>query len=71
MPLLMGIPRFTKSARRSSANRSQTNYPIEVGSAEVLPDGSLQSRAILIRPDRDWTDWSAEAESIHGKKGLS
>ncbi len=49
-----------------ASSLSAASYPIEVGWAEVLPDGSVQSQAILIRPDRDWTDWSAEAEGIHG-----
>ncbi|MBY5374619.1 transcriptional regulator (plasmid) [Rhizobium leguminosarum] len=38
------------------------SYPIEI--AWVFADG--RSRSLLIRPAPNWTDWSADAESIHG-----
>lgn len=38
------------------------SYPIEIG--VVLEDGSVHSW--LVRPQADWTHWSAEAESMHG-----
>jgi hypothetical protein len=38
------------------------SYPIEV--AWVFEDGRSTSR--LIRPTPEWTDWSYEAEKIHG-----
>src|SRR5690554_3364695 len=38
------------------------SYPIEVGLC--LPDGTLHSW--LIRPNRQWQDWSDSAEAIHG-----
>ena len=38
------------------------SYPIEVGLC--LPDGALHSW--LIRPNRQWQDWSDSAEAIHG-----
>ncbi|MFB9886485.1 3'-5' exonuclease [Balneatrix alpica] len=40
------------------------SYPIEVGLA--LADGSCES--FLIRPEPDWTHWSADAEAVHGLK---
>jgi hypothetical protein len=44
----------------SSLNKD--SYPVEV--AWVFEDG--RSRSFLIRPAPGWTDWSAEAEAIHG-----
>jgi hypothetical protein len=45
----------------------KNSYPIEV--AWVFEDGRSASR--LIRPGPDWTDWSYEAEQIHGiTKGI-
>ncbi|MDE3821686.1 3'-5' exonuclease [Sinorhizobium meliloti] len=44
----------------SSLNKK--SFPIEV--AWVFQDG--RSRSYLIRPAPDWTDWSAEAEEVHG-----
>lgn len=38
------------------------SYPIEV--AWIFEDGRSQSH--LIKPAQDWTDWSDEAENIHG-----
>ncbi len=38
------------------------SYPIEVG--VCLPDGAVHSW--LIRPHRQWRDWSLDAEAIHG-----
>lgn len=38
------------------------SYPIEVGF--VLPDG--RSHCLLIRPEREWLEWHAEAEQLHG-----
>src|SRR3569623_3275924 len=43
----------------SLADRS---YPIEVG--WVFADGAGESH--LIRPAPEWTDWSEEAQAIHG-----
>lgn len=44
----------------SSLNKS--SFPIEV--AWIFEDGRSQS--YLIQPHADWTDWSAEAERVHG-----
>lgn len=44
----------------SSLNKK--SFPIEV--AWVFEDGRSQS--YLIRPAADWTDWSPDAEKIHG-----
>lgn len=38
------------------------SYPIEI--AWVLEDG--RSRSMLIRPELGWTDWSQDAERVHG-----
>ncbi|WP_025661469.1 transcriptional regulator [Rhizobium sp. IBUN] len=38
------------------------SYPIEI--AWVFEDG--RSRSFLIRPKPGWTDWSADAERVHG-----
>jgi len=38
------------------------SYPIEVGFAR--PDGSVAAR--LIKPEPEWTHWSADAEEVHG-----
>ncbi len=38
------------------------SYPIEI--AWVFEDG--RSRSFLIRPKHGWTDWSADAEKVHG-----
>lgn len=38
------------------------SYPIEVGFAR--PDGSVAAR--LIKPEPDWTHWSADAQEVHG-----
>ncbi len=45
-----------------ASSLSKQSYPVEV--AWVFEDG--RSRAFLIRPAPDWTDWSSEAEAIHG-----
>jgi hypothetical protein len=44
----------------SSLNKK--SFPVEV--AWVFEDGRCQSH--LIRPAADWTDWSSEAEQVHG-----
>jgi DNA polymerase III epsilon subunit-like protein len=41
---------------------SNKSYPIEVG--WVFEDGSGED--FLIRPEQSWTDWSANAQAIHG-----
>lgn len=38
------------------------SYPIEI--AWVWENG--RSESFLIRPERDWIDWSEEAEALHG-----
>ncbi|EJB06776.1 hypothetical protein Rleg9DRAFT_5735 [Rhizobium leguminosarum bv. trifolii WSM597] len=38
------------------------SYPVEI--AWVFEDG--RSRSLLIRPAANWTDWSSDAERIHG-----
>ena len=38
------------------------SYPVEI--AWLFEDG--RARSFLIRPEAHWTDWSAEAEAIHG-----
>jgi hypothetical protein len=45
-----------------ASSLSNQSYPVEV--AWVFEDGC--SRSFLIRPAPDWTDWSSEAEAIHG-----
>lgn len=45
-----------------ASSLSKQSYPVEV--AWVFEDG--RSRAFLIKPAPDWTDWSSEAEAIHG-----
>ncbi len=45
-----------------ASSLSKLSYPVEV--AWVFEDG--RSRSFLIRPAPDWTDWSSEAEAIHG-----
>lgn len=45
-----------------ASSLSPASYPIEVG--WVFEDGSGAS--VLIKPEAAWTDWSAEAESVHG-----
>ncbi len=45
-----------------ASSLSKKSFPIEV--AWVFQDG--RSRSYLIRPAPDWTDWSAEAEEVHG-----
>lgn len=45
-----------------ASSLSKQSYPVEV--AWVFEDG--RSRSFLIRPAPDWTDWSSEAEAIHG-----
>ncbi|MBP0437685.1 transcriptional regulator [Tianweitania sediminis] len=45
-----------------ASSLSKKSYPIEV--AWVAENGDESSA--LLRPIRDWTDWSAEAELIHG-----
>ncbi|NLS07761.1 transcriptional regulator [Rhizobium sp. P32RR-XVIII] len=45
-----------------ASSLSKKSFPIEV--AWVFENG--QSRSALIRPAPDWTDWSPEAEAIHG-----
>ncbi|SFB59415.1 hypothetical protein SAMN03159496_05523 [Rhizobium sp. NFR07] len=45
-----------------ASSLSKTSYPVEVG--WVFEDG--QDFSCLIQPAPDWTDWSYEAEAIHG-----
>lgn len=45
-----------------ASSLARNSYPIEV--AWVFEDG--RSRTCLIRPADNWTDWSSEAERIHG-----
>jgi DNA polymerase III epsilon subunit-like protein len=45
-----------------ASSLSKASYPVEVG--WVFDDG--QDSSCLIRPASDWTDWSSEAEAIHG-----
>lgn len=45
-----------------ASSLSKKSYPIEI--AWVFEDG--RSRSFLIRPAPGWTDWSTEAEAIHG-----
>ncbi len=45
-----------------ASSLGKNSYPVEV--AWVFEDGT--SRAHLIRPTPDWTDWSVKAERIHG-----
>lgn len=45
-----------------ASSLSKTSYPVEVG--WVFEDG--RSFSCLIHPAPDWTDWSDEAQSIHG-----
>jgi hypothetical protein len=45
-----------------ASSLSKHSYPIEI--AWVFEDG--RSRSLLIKPKPGWTDWSADAEKIHG-----
>jgi len=45
-----------------ASSLSKKSYPIEV--AWVMENGA--EFASLLRPIRDWTDWSVDAERIHG-----
>ena len=45
-----------------ASSLSKNSYPVEV--AWVFEDG--RSRSFLIRPAPGWTDWSGEAEAVHG-----
>ena len=45
-----------------ASSLSKHSYPIEI--AWVFEDG--RSRSFLIRPLATWTDWSHDAERIHG-----
>ncbi|MBB3318019.1 hypothetical protein FHT97_005016 [Rhizobium sp. BK399] len=45
-----------------ASSLAKQSFPIEV--AWVFQDG--RSRSFLIRPAPDWTDWSTEAQAIHG-----
>jgi hypothetical protein len=45
-----------------ASSLAKKSFPIEV--AWLFEDGRSQS--YLIRPAADWTDWSSEAEAIHG-----
>lgn len=49
-----------------ASSLAAASFPIEVGWAEVLADGSVRSKAILIRPADGWVDWAELAERIHG-----
>ena len=49
-----------------ASSLSASSFPIEVGWAEVLVDGSVRSKAMLIRPADGWVDWAEQAERIHG-----
>jgi hypothetical protein len=45
-----------------ASSLSKVSFPIEV--AWIFEDG--RSRSYLIKPPADWSDWSTEAEGIHG-----
>ena len=45
-----------------ASSLSKKSFPVEV--AWIFEDG--RSASHLIRPAADWTDWSADAERIHG-----
>ena len=45
-----------------ASSLSKQSYPVEI--AWVFEDG--RSRSFLLKPDPNWTDWSSEAERIHG-----
>ena len=45
-----------------ASSLADKSYPIEV--AWVFEDG--RSRSCLLRPADGWTDWSADAERVHG-----
>ncbi len=57
--MIAGMLVFLDFEASSLADKS---YPIEV--AWVFEDG--RSRSSLLRPAPGWTDWSVEAERIHG-----
>ena len=42
------------------------SYPIEAGWAIVDAELTITSDAMLITPEPDWTDWSPQAEKVHG-----
>jgi len=46
---------------------STASFPIEVGWARLASDADvIVSGAVLIRPVPHWTEWSPDAEQIHG-----
>jgi hypothetical protein len=45
-----------------ASSLSDDSYPIEIG----WVDESGQGESYLIRPELSWTDWSADAERVHG-----
>jgi len=45
-----------------ASSLSKHSYPVEI--AWVFEDG--RSRSFLVKPKSGWTDWSADAEKIHG-----
>ena len=45
-----------------ASSLGKKSFPVEV--AWVFEDG--RSRSSLLRPAPDWTDWSSDAEGIHG-----
>ncbi|MDQ0561561.1 hypothetical protein QO004_003355 [Rhizobium mesoamericanum] len=58
-PYLLAMIAFLDFEASSLGKHS---YPIEI--AWVFEDG--RSRSFLIKPKSGWTDWSADAEKIHG-----
>lgn len=49
-----------------ASSLSRDSYPVEVGWAEVLADGSVRSEALLVRRAPGWLDWSEHAQQVHG-----
>lgn len=45
-----------------ASSLSKHSYPIEI--AWVFEDG--RSRSFLIKPELNWTDWSMDAQRVHG-----
>ena len=62
------MPRVAIGDFESSSLNEDVSYPIELGWAvfDLLNPAGAEVQSHLIRPEADWTDWSPEAEALHG-----
>jgi hypothetical protein len=58
------MPAFPQFIDFEASSLNAESYPIEV--AWSAPDGSIESHLISPAEISVWTDWSAEAEAVHG-----